>query len=223
MDSPRREIKTRDTKWAQNLAKFVATKTNITPNQISVLSVFCGFIAFLGYCGYIFPNFPEKYYFILPIIAILGIQTRLICNLIDGMVAIEGGKKSAVGDIFNEFPDRLSDTLIIAGVGIAGGTWLSLCLGLFAALFAMFTAYTRVLGGAIGVNQYFIGPMAKQHRMALLTVFNLICVFEFLLPNIHSYAYPTASVIIIIGSIITVYRRVNHIAKDLIEKNTNNS
>lgn len=218
MATPRREIKTRDTQWAKNLAKFVATKTNITPNTISVLSVFCGFIAFLGYCGYVIPQVPEKMYFILPVIAIFGIQTRLICNLIDGMVAIEGGKKSAVGDIFNEFPDRLSDTLIIVGAGVAGGSWFSLCLGLLAALVAMFTAYTRVLGGAIGVNQYFIGPMAKQHRMALLTVINFACIFTFAVPNIHLWAYPAALVIITIGSLITVYRRVNHIAKDLIEK-----
>lgn len=215
MDSPRREIKTRDKKWAQDLAKFVATKTNLTPNQISVLSVFCSFIAFLGYCGYYFPCIPEKFYFILPIIAIFGIQTRLLCNLIDGMVAIEGGKKSAVGDIFNEFPDRLSDTFIIVGAGIAGGNIISFNMGVFAALLAMFTAYTRVLGGAIGTKQYFIGPMAKQHRMALLTVVNFICIFEFLLPDLHCYVYPTAVAVIIIGSALTVCRRVFRIAAEL--------
>lgn len=221
MVSPRREIKSRDTKWAQSLAKFVATKTNITPNDISVMSVFCGLVAFVAYCGYVIPQFPAKYYFILPIIAILGIQSRLICNLIDGMVAIEGGKKSAVGDIFNEFPDRLSDTLIIVGAGVAGGSWLSLTLGLLAALFAMFTAYTRVLGGAIGVNQYFIGPMAKQHRMALLTVANVICIAAPFFANIHEIVFPIALVIIILGSFITVWRRVNHIAKDLVERAEN--
>ena len=216
MESPRREIKTRDRQWAKDLAKFVTTKTNLTPNQISVLSVFCSFIAFLGYCGYYYV--PENLYFALPIIAILGIQTRLLCNLIDGMVAIEGGKKSAVGDIFNEFPDRLSDTLIFIGAGVAGGTFLSFSLGLFAALFAMFTAYTRVLGGAIGTKQYFCGPMAKQHRMALLTVVNIICIFDFLIPELHSIVYPAALLIITLGSTATVCRRICHIAAELREK-----
>lgn len=221
MTTPRREIKTRDAKWAKNLATFIATKTNITPNDISVFSVVCGLIAFIGYCGYICPNITGKYYFVLPIIAIIGIQSRLICNLIDGMVAVEGGKKSVVGDIYNEFPDRLSDTLIIVGAGIAGGSWLSLCLGLLAALFAMFTAYTRVLAGAIGATQKFLGPMAKQHRMALLTFVSAICIAEPFFPNLHKYAFPFALVIIILGTIITVYRRVSCAAKELIEKNGN--
>lgn len=215
MTEPRREIKTRDTKWAQALASFIATKTNITPNAISVMSVFCGLIAFVAYCGYVVPQMPQKLYFLLPIVAIIGIQSRLICNLIDGMVAIEGGKKSAVGGIYNEFPDRLSDTLIIVGAGVAGASWISLTLGLLAALFAMFTAYTRVLGGAIGANQYFIGPMAKQHRMALLTVVNLICIGSIRIPDINIYAYPIALAIIALGSLITVYRRVKHIADEL--------
>lgn len=221
MENPRREIKTRDTKWAQSLAKFVATKTPLTPNSISVLSVFCGLLAFAAYFCYIVVEYPIQYYFVLPIIATIGIQSRLICNLIDGMVAIEGGKKSAVGGIYNEFPDRLSDSLIIIGAGIAGGTWESITLGLVAALFAMFTAYTRVLGGSLGVNQYFIGPMAKQHRMALLTVANLICVAEFAVPALHLKVYPIALIIIIVGSIITVWRRVNHVAKDLKEQAEN--
>ena len=221
MTTPRREIKSRDTVWAKTLASFIATKTNITPNDISIFSIFCGFIAFIGYCGYICPHIPEKYYFILPIIGIIGIQSRLICNLIDGMVAVEGGKKSVVGDIYNEFPDRLSDTLIIVGAGIAGGTWLSVSLGLLAALLAMFTAYTRVLAGAIGATQKFLGPMAKQHRMALLTVASCLCIAEPIYNNLHTYIFPTALVIIILGSIITVWRRVSYAANELIEKEGN--
>ena len=218
MTEPRREIKTRDTKWAQALASFVATKTNITPNAISVMSVFCGLLAFVAYCGYMVPQMPQKFYFLLPIVAIIGIQSRLLCNLIDGMVAVEGGKKSAVGGIYNEFPDRLSDTLIIVGAGVAGASWISLTLGLLAALFAIFTAYTRVLGGAIGTDQYFTGPMAKQHRMAFLTVINVICIGAIWIPDINLYAYPAALVIITLGCVVTIYRRVALIAKELKEK-----
>ena len=142
-------------------------------------------------------------------------QLRLLCNLLDGMVAVEHNKHSVYGDIFNEFPDRLSDSFILIGVGIGGQSELSVILGLIAALLAMFTAYTRVLGGAIGTKQYFIGPMAKQHRMALLTVAALPCLF---LPEIHTILFPILSSIIILGCIITVYRRIMEIAKDLKEK-----
>ena len=216
MGTPRREIKSRDSKWAKTLAKFIAEKTNITPNDISVLSVLFGAIAFAAYCTYNFIS--PKFYVFVPILAIIGIQGRLICNLIDGMVAVEGGKKSVIGDIYNEFPDRLSDTLILAGAGIAGGCWESLALGLLAALFAMFTAYTRVLAGAIGATQRFLGPMAKQHRMALLTVASAVCFFEPLVANLHYLIYPLALIIIIFGAVITVWRRVRFAAKDLVEK-----
>ncbi len=50
------------------------------------------------------------------------IQLRLICNLLDGMVAVEGGMKTACGDIYNDLPDRISDSLIILGIayGLTG-------------------------------------------------------------------------------------------------------
>lgn len=218
MTSPRREIKTRDTKWAQALAKFVATKTNITPNAISVLSVFFGIFAFCAYCLYITPYAAGKFYFLIPILVILGIQLRLICNLIDGMVAIEGGKHSVIGGIYNEFPDRISDTFIILGAGVAGGSIGSLMLGLIAALLAVLTAYTRLLGGTVGADQYFIGPMAKQHRMALLTVTALVSLFQPLFPPLNVLMYPIVLIIISIGCVITVWRRLNHIKNELENK-----
>lgn len=218
MGTPRRTIKTRDTKWAKELATYVATKTDITPNDISLYSVYCGLVAFIAYIGYVCPQIPEQFYPLLAIIAVIGIQLRLLCNLIDGMVAVEGGKKSVVGDIYNEFPDRLSDTFILIGAGIAGSSWISVSLGIMAALFAMFTAYTRVLAGAVGATQKFLGPMAKQHRMALLTVATLICVAEPFCHNLHRVVYPTVLVIMIIGTVITVWNRINEATNELNEK-----
>lgn len=218
MASPRREIKSRDTKWAKALSTFIATKTNITPNAISVLSVFWAFFAMCAYCLYLHPLAVSQFYFIIPILIIVGIQMRLICNLIDGMVAVEGGKHSVVGGIYNEFPDRISDTCILIGAGIAGLTNLSIFLGLTASLLAVLTAYTRLLGGTVGANQYFIGPMAKQHRMALLTVVAVICLFQPLVPYINVIVYPITLIIICIGCIITVWRRLNHIKNELESK-----
>ena len=215
MTSPRREIKTRNTKRAQALAKFVATKTNITPNAISVLSVFFGAIAFVAYCLYLSPYANSKLYFVIPLLVIFGIQMRLICNLIDGMVALEGGKSSVGGGIYNEFPDRISDTLIIVGAGVAGGSIGSLMLGLIAALLAVLTAYTRLLGGTVGADQYFIGPMAKQHRMALLTVTAFVSLAQPFYPLMNSIMYPIVLVIIILGCVVTVWRRLNHIKNEL--------
>jgi len=40
-----------------------------------------------------------------------------VCNLLDGMVAIEGGLKTPAGELFNDVPDRISDPLILVGAG----------------------------------------------------------------------------------------------------------
>jgi CDP-diacylglycerol--glycerol-3-phosphate 3-phosphatidyltransferase len=95
-----------------------------------------------------------------------AIQARLVCNLLDGMVAIEGGKKSPVGQLYNEFPDRIADSLLIVALGYAIGLPF---LGWLGALAAALTAYVRVFGGSLGLPQDFRGPMAKQHRMAVMT------------------------------------------------------
>ena len=72
-------------------------------------------------------------------------QSRLLCNLFDGMVAIEGGKKSANGDLYNDMPDRFADALFIIPVGyVAGGFGIE--LGWLAALLAVMTALFRWIG-----------------------------------------------------------------------------
>ena len=48
-------------------------------------------------------------------------RLRLLANLLDGMVAIGRGIASPVGELFNEVPDRVSDTAVLLGLGVAGG------------------------------------------------------------------------------------------------------
>ena len=49
------------------------------------------------------------------------IQLRLAANMFDGMVAIETGKASPTGAIYNEIPDRVSDAAMFLGAGYAAG------------------------------------------------------------------------------------------------------
>lgn len=191
-------------------------RSNVTPNQISVASVFFGLLAGValvlsGRSSSIAIDLPCFY------IVIVGIQGRLLCNLIDGMVAVEGGKKTPTGDLYNEFPDRLADSFILIGAGYAADPVYGPALGWSAALVAMLTAYTRVLGRSVGAGVYFIGPMAKQHRMALLT---LTCVVAACLRFVHfdREAFSTALAVIVVGSIVTTWRRLSFIARDLRSK-----
>lgn len=102
----------------------------------------------------------------------LMIQGRLLCNLLDGMVAIEGGRRSRLGPIWNEVPDRVSDAaaLIGAGYALGGVPWL----GWLAAVGALMTAYVRAVGASNGVGEAFVGVMAKPKRMFWMTVACLV-------------------------------------------------
>lgn len=204
----RRPIKARSLSLIRRFAAWLA-KTSVTPNQISVLSIVFSLLVPIAY--FVFDSGT----WLAAIVALLGIQLRLMCNLLDGMVAIEGAKKSLLGDIYNEFPDRIADSVILVGVALVDRSdpWL-MTTAIAAACLAVMTAYTRVLGAAIGTKHYFSGPMAKQHRMALLSLTVI------LLPVLHSRfsagaIVKIALVMICVGCVLTVARRLMQIAGEL--------
>jgi phosphatidylglycerophosphate synthase len=201
----RRPIAARGSAWAQTFARVLA-RSHISPNQISTLSVVC---AMAGAAALLLA--PP----ITGLIAFaVAIQARLICNLLDGMVAIEGGKKSVLGSLYNEFPDRIADSLFIVAIGYAiHQPWL----GWWGALAAALTAYVRVFGGSLGLTQNFRGPMAKQHRMAVLTIAALLGAAEWYLWQTQ-YALIVGAYVVAIGASITCVTRTRAIARQLNDK-----
>ena len=164
MTESRRPLNSRNSGWAKSLAARLAA-SRVTPNQISQTSIAFAALGFLllwgaAHCGGVVQSLAL-------ILAAAAVQGRLICNLLDGMVAIEGGKSSPTGPFWNEAPDRAADALFLAGAGLAAG---QPALGLTAAALAIATAYIRELGRAEGFAPDFSGPMAKPHRMAALTL-----------------------------------------------------
>jgi len=216
---PRRELKSRQTAWARGLAKGLIA-TNLSPNAISVLSIF--FAAGSMTCFLLVPEQTTPLTTgLLWFGAAAGIQFRLLCNLMDGMVAVDGGKASATGPIYNEVPDRIADVLILVGAGystrIEPGViklFETLPLGWSCAVLAMGTAYIRLLQGTLTGQQSFMGPMAKQHRMAVLTLGALIALGESLTGR-EPVAIYWALVIILVGSSVTFGRRLNLIVQAL--------
>lgn len=202
MDENRRPIKTRSAGWAKRVTAILVKK-DISPNQISVASIAFALFAAVAL------NMDSGV--VGSICCAAGIQLRLLCNLFDGMVAMEGGKQSAIGSLYNEFPDRIADSLLIVGLGYAIGYP---DLGWFAALAAALTAYVRVFGGSIGLQQSFMGPMAKQHRMAVMTVGLLLNAIEASIYGTH-YVLLIALSIIAIGSAATCVTRTLAIATQL--------
>ena len=135
--------------------------------------------------------------------------------MLDGLVAVEGGRRTPYGEIFNDLPDRIADVVILvaAGYSIANFSW-GRELGWLAAVLAVVTAYIRMLGGSIGLLQSFVGPMAKQHRMALLTLACVVSVFESVL-GLQGQVIALALVLMVAGMIVTCIRRTLRIVAEL--------
>lgn len=207
----RRPIQARNTSWAINAVKWLAAH-GFTPNQISLLSLLFSLIAAFYLVGSAW--WENGYRQIALISAAVFIVLRLLCNLFDGMLAIECGAAGKAGAIYNDLPDRPSDILILLGMGYATGMASGITMGWIAALLAVMTAYIRLLGHTAGTKQYFTGPMAKQQRMAVVIIACLLSLFTSKEIAAIGIFLP-ALVLINIGSLLTFSLRLKHIIGDL--------
>ncbi|RYX85870.1 CDP-alcohol phosphatidyltransferase family protein [bacterium] len=208
----RRPIAARNATWAHTTAKTLAG-WGVAPNTVSIASVVfaLGALVCLAGAGRVEAQWPAFWLFLG---AALCVQLRLLCNLFDGMIAVEFKRASKLGPIFNDFPDRPADLFILVGCGLAGGpTWLP-TLGWAAGALALLTAYVRLLGVSVGANEHFAGPLAKQQRMALVTIASTVAAVETMFGWQH-YAMTVALIVIVVGCIITVAHRLKLIGADL--------
>jgi len=204
--SDRRPIAARDTGAAAALAGWLIRR-RASPNGISAAGMVAGLLAGLALAGTApWPEAARP----LWLLGALLIQLRLLANLLDGMVAIGRGVASPAGELWNEVPDRVSDTATLLGLGVAAG---SPAWGLAAALAAMATAYVRTTGRAAGAPSDFRGPMAKQQRMALVTA---LAVIVALTPVAWHAPLPFwALVLLTAGAALTALRRLRGTAAAL--------
>jgi len=191
----------------------------VTPNAISLFGMFvaCGAGLCLALTNSHFAS-PR----LLFILAAAGIQLRLLSNMLDGMVAIEGNLRSPTGDLYNEIPDRISDTAVLIGAGYAITSHPT--LGYLAAVGAIFVTYCRALGRSLELPSDFRGPMAKQQRMFLITIASIYLAFapqSWLFSVTAAPYFPELGVLALVlvlicmGEIITAWRRTASIASQL--------
>lgn len=200
----RRPIAARRSAWASAGTSGLVS-LGLRPNHVSMASIlFAGVSAFGMIASVSQQGWPRTF---LLITAATGIGLRGLCNLFDGMMAVERGLKSKSGEIFNDFPDRLSDSLMLIGAGYAA-PWLSWKeIGWLAALLAALTAYTRMLAAASGTGHDFRGPMAKPIRMALIGVACLVATLEPLWGG-EGQALTVALLVVCVGCSVTIVRRL---------------
>jgi phosphatidylglycerophosphate synthase len=208
----RRPIAARSLKASKFVASWLA-RVGATPNTISLAGMVCGVAAgFTLAATSQWPDAQRVFWFA----AACLIQLRLLANMFDGMVAVETGQASPLGELYNEVPDRISDAATLIGAGYAVGG--SPALGYVAACVAILTAYIRTMGKSVGAPSEFCGPMAKQQRMAIIT---LIAVYSALAPadwqplwggSSNWGLMSVALVAIIVGGLWTFVRRLRRIA-----------
>ena len=214
----RRPIRSRDAGWAHRAAAALA-EANANPNLISAASAAFSALggALLLGAGMI-ELWPVRAALLLG--AAACIQLRLVCNLLDGMVAVEHGLSSPAGAIWNELPDRFSDVVLLAGAGYGvarAGIPLGAEAGWACAALALITAYVRELGRGMGFPADFAGPMAKQHRMAVLTAACLAGAVEALW-GWRGQSLMIGLAVIALGAALTVARRTRTLARRLAER-----
>ena len=212
----RRPLASRQWRWSNSLARSFARR-GITPNSISIAGMISGILAGLALVATRRPGFETAGFLAGAVL----IQIRLLANLFDGMVAVEQQTSSPLGALYNEVPDRISDSAALIGAGFAWSG--SPTLGYVAALLAIFIAYIRAQGRVAGAHQEFCGPMAKPQRMAVVTIAALLAAFvprgwQPMLENPAGWGtMALALAVIIAGEVITVIRRLFRIGRILRE------
>lgn len=213
----RRPVKSRASGWAAAMAAALA-RNGVSPDLVSAMSVA---FALVGFAAFALSGLSEGAARIVWLgLAVIAIQLRLVCNVLDGLVAVEHGKGGPAGPIWNELPDRVSDALFFVGAGygaVAAAPHLGPTLGWLCAALAILTAYVRELGRGLGRPADFSGPLAKPQRMGALTAVAVLSMIEGWW-GWHADALVWGLAAIAALTVLTVFNRTRRLARALRER-----
>jgi phosphatidylglycerophosphate synthase len=161
----RRPMAARDHRLFVRSAAALA-RAGVTPNMVSVFGMLLGILGGLALAATSL-ELAELHRRLLFLTAAFLVPMRGVCNILDGVVAVNCELRTSSGELFNEVPDRVSDAAMLIGAGYAFGS--SPTLGLLAVVLAIFVAYIRAAVKATGAAYDFCGPMSKPVRIFLIT------------------------------------------------------
>ncbi len=182
-----------------NPLSVLLIKNRIHPDTINLLGLSTSIVMsiLLFYSTHI-----PALYLVLPIGAFL----RTIFNALDGMVARGLSVSSPMGEVKNEFIDRLSDIFIILSMGLSNHGNISLVFVALALI--LLGSYLGILGKACGGKRVYVGILGKADRMILI---GMAGVFAFYRINIWNALY----YLMITGALITIFQRYYSIKREL--------
>ncbi|MHC1631272.1 MAG: CDP-alcohol phosphatidyltransferase family protein [Methanotrichaceae archaeon] len=146
----------------------LAERSGISPNQISLLSLF--FAAWATFFYYLSSEKTTLLY-----VAALMVLLNAAFDSIDGALARRTGKVESKGDFLDHVIDRYADMFILAGIILAG--YVSCLLGLLAVMGVLLTSYIGTQAQALNLGRYYGGIMGRADRLTfifLATVANAV-------------------------------------------------
>lgn len=187
---------------------------NVNPNLISALLLPIGIMTAITYWYAIENNIPGLF-----LVGIVLAFIRMIVATLDGLVAQEFNKSTALGDVINRITPELCDLMLIPTIIIANG---DLHLGIIAITFAWATPFIGLLGSPSGLAVQSVGPVGQTDRLAALMLLSFLEYFS----KTFQWNFNFISLFLkwlILGGILTLILRFYRVYRDAQIKDRNHS
>jgi len=179
-------------------------RIGVTANQVTIaallLSLSTGHVIARAHGG------PSL--LLLPVVLFV----RMALNAMDGMLAREHNKKSALGAILNELGDVIADVGLYLPLAVVPGFEPWLVVG--AVILSILTEMTGVIGVQIGASRRYDGPLGKSDRAFLFGSMGLLLGLR--VPIDRAIPYLLFAMILL--SVLTILNRARRALLEL--KNT---
>jgi len=175
---------------------LVFVKLHIHPNTLTFLGFFAGAAVGLFY-------FLERPLWALAFILICG-----TCDILDGKVAINSGRKSLFGAILDSSFDRYSEFFMYMGLAWHFRTHWAIWIIFAAFLGSTMVSYTRARAEGLGIDCR-VGIMQRAERLVLLFAGTFIG----LVFRVFDPALIAAVTFIAAASNVTAFQRLHYVWK----------
>lgn len=144
-------------------------KFKVHPTVINILALI---VSIISGAALLFAKDYPWFFLAVPLLVLI----RISFNALDGMVAREMKLSSAVGEVYNEVIDRLSDLSIF--VFMAFAPYANTELTLIAISMIILNSYIGIVGKAAGGTRFYGGFIGKADRMLYLGVLSIVSYFH---------------------------------------------
>lgn len=142
----------------------IVDRAGLTPNMLSVLSLFFSSLAFLFY--YLSASDHRMLF-----AAAIMVMLNGIADAVDGALARRMGYADRRGDFLDHVIDRYSDVLLLSGIIFAG--YVMWEIGLLAVVGVLMTSYIGTQAQAVSLRRCYGGMLGRADRLVFLIIATL--------------------------------------------------